>query len=88
MGIAASLPLRFGFLAIEQLPLAAEEAHDPQRDMPGAYSGAPHTGDHSLPHALLNAVYHSVPMLSVKPMNPYSWHSGPSLAMGRTKVSR
>ncbi len=35
MGIAASLPFAIWFfLAIEQLPLAAEEAHDPKRDMP------------------------------------------------------
>ncbi len=34
-GIAASLPFAIWFyLAIEQLPLAAEEAHDPKRDMP------------------------------------------------------
>jgi ethanolamine permease len=35
MGIAASLPFAIWFfLAIEQLPLAAEEAHSPERDMP------------------------------------------------------
>ena len=35
MGIAAALPFAIWFyLAIEQLPLAAEEAHDPVRDMP------------------------------------------------------
>lgn len=34
-GIAAALPFAIWFyLAIEQLPLAAEESHDPQRDMP------------------------------------------------------
>jgi ethanolamine permease len=34
-GILASLPFAVWlFLAIEQLPLAAEESHDPQRDMP------------------------------------------------------
>jgi ethanolamine permease len=34
-GILAALPFAVWlFLAIEQLPLAAEEAHDPQRDMP------------------------------------------------------
>jgi ethanolamine permease len=34
-GVAAALPFAIWFyLAIEQLPLAAEEAHDPQRDMP------------------------------------------------------
>ena len=34
-GVAASLPFAIWFyLAIEQLPLAAEESHDPQRDMP------------------------------------------------------
>ena len=34
-GIAASLPFAIWFyLAIEQLPLAAEESHDPKRDMP------------------------------------------------------
>jgi len=34
-GIAAALPFAIWFyLAIEQLPLAAEEAHDPVRDMP------------------------------------------------------
>jgi len=34
-GISASLPFAIWFyLAIEQLPLAAEESHDPQRDMP------------------------------------------------------
>ncbi|MBX7145717.1 MAG: amino acid permease [Alphaproteobacteria bacterium] len=34
-GIFASLPLAVWlFLAIEQLPLAAEESHDPQKDMP------------------------------------------------------
>ena len=34
-GIAAALPFAIWFyLAIEQLPLAAEEAHAPQRDMP------------------------------------------------------
>lgn len=34
-GIAAALPFAIWFyLAIEQLPLAAEEAHDPKRDMP------------------------------------------------------
>ncbi len=34
-GIAAALPFAIWFyLAIEQLPLAAEEAHDPLRDMP------------------------------------------------------
>jgi ethanolamine permease len=34
-GILASLPFAIWFfLAIEQLPLAAEEAHDPKRDMP------------------------------------------------------
>jgi ethanolamine permease len=34
-GITASLPFAIWFyLAIEQLPLAAEESHDPQRDMP------------------------------------------------------
>ena len=35
MGVAAALPFAIWFyLAIEELPLAAEEAHDPQRDMP------------------------------------------------------
>ncbi|MXQ13799.1 amino acid permease [Microvirga makkahensis] len=35
IGILASLPFAVWlFLAIEQLPLAAEESHDPQRDMP------------------------------------------------------
>lgn len=35
MGIAAALPFAIWFyLAIEQLPLAAEESHDPKRDMP------------------------------------------------------
>ena len=35
MGIAAALPFAIWFyLAIEELPLAAEEAHDPKRDMP------------------------------------------------------
>ncbi len=35
MGIAAALPFAIWFyLAIEQLPLAAEEAHDPKKDMP------------------------------------------------------
>jgi ethanolamine permease len=34
-GILAALPFAvWFFLAIEQLPLAAEESHDPQRDMP------------------------------------------------------
>lgn len=34
-GISASLPFAIWFyLAIEQLPLAAEESHDPKRDMP------------------------------------------------------
>lgn len=34
-GVAAALPFAIWFyLAIEQLPLAAEEAHDPKRDMP------------------------------------------------------
>lgn len=34
-GVLASLPFAVWlFLAIEQLPLAAEESHDPQRDMP------------------------------------------------------
>ncbi len=34
-GIAAALPFAIWFyLAIEQLPLAAEESHDPRRDMP------------------------------------------------------
>jgi len=34
-GIAAALPFAIWFyLAIEQLPLAAEESHDPKRDMP------------------------------------------------------
>ena len=34
-GIAASLPFAIWFyLAIEELPLAAEESHDPKRDMP------------------------------------------------------
>jgi len=34
-GVAAALPFAIWFyLAIEQLPLAAEEAHDPVRDMP------------------------------------------------------
>jgi len=34
-GVTASLPFAIWFyLAIEQLPLAAEESHDPQRDMP------------------------------------------------------
>ncbi|MBI1319876.1 MAG: amino acid permease [Candidatus Hydrogenedens sp.] len=34
-GVAAALPFAIWFyLAIEQLPLAAEEAHDPARDMP------------------------------------------------------
>lgn len=34
-GVFASLPFAIWFyLAIEQLPLAAEEAHDPRRDMP------------------------------------------------------
>ncbi len=34
-GVAAALPFAIWFyLAIEQLPLAAEESHDPQRDMP------------------------------------------------------
>lgn len=36
-GITASLPFAIWFyLAIEQLPLAAEESHDPKRDMPRA----------------------------------------------------
>ncbi len=35
MGIGAALPFAIWFyLAIEELPLAAEEAHDPKRDMP------------------------------------------------------
>ena len=35
MGVAAALPFAIWFyLAIEELPLAAEEAHEPQRDMP------------------------------------------------------
>ncbi len=35
MGIAAALPFAIWFyLAIEELPLAAEEAHNPKRDMP------------------------------------------------------
>lgn len=35
MGVAYALPFAIWFfLAIEQLPLAAEEAHDPKRDMP------------------------------------------------------
>lgn len=35
MGIAYALPFAIWFfLAIEELPLAAEEAHDPKRDMP------------------------------------------------------
>lgn len=35
MGVAAALPFAIWFyLAIEELPLAAEEAHDPKRDMP------------------------------------------------------
>ena len=34
-GVAAALPFAIWFyLAIEQLPLAAEESHDPKRDMP------------------------------------------------------
>ena len=34
-GVTASLPFAIWFyLAIEQLPLAAEESHDPERDMP------------------------------------------------------
>jgi ethanolamine permease len=34
-GVAASLPFAIWFyLAIEELPLAAEESHDPKRDMP------------------------------------------------------
>ncbi|HEB90566.1 MAG TPA: amino acid permease [Deltaproteobacteria bacterium] len=34
-GVSASLPFAIWFyLAIEQLPLAAEESHDPKRDMP------------------------------------------------------
>ncbi len=34
-GVASSLPFAIWFyLAIEQLPLAAEESHDPKRDMP------------------------------------------------------
>lgn len=34
-GVAAALPFAIWFyLAIEELPLAAEESHDPQRDMP------------------------------------------------------
>lgn len=34
-GVAAALPFAIWFyLAIEELPLAAEEAHDPRRDMP------------------------------------------------------
>ncbi|WP_445679967.1 amino acid permease [Radicibacter daui] len=34
-GVAASLPFAIWFfLAIEQLPLAAEESHDPKKDMP------------------------------------------------------
>lgn len=34
-GVTAALPFAIWFyLAIEQLPLAAEESHDPQRDMP------------------------------------------------------
>ena len=34
-GVAEAMPFAMWFyLAIEQLPLAAEEAHDPQRDMP------------------------------------------------------
>ncbi len=37
MGILAALPFAVWlFLAIEQLPLAAEESHDPKRDMPKA----------------------------------------------------
>ncbi|MFT4605794.1 MAG: ethanolamine permease [Rhodothermales bacterium] len=36
-GVTAALPFAIWFyLAIEQLPLAAEEAHDPKRDMPRA----------------------------------------------------
>ena len=36
-GVAQALPFAIWFyLAIEQLPLAAEESHDPQRDMPKA----------------------------------------------------
>ncbi len=35
MGVAKALPFAIWFyLAIEQLPLAAEESHDPKRDMP------------------------------------------------------
>lgn len=35
MGILAAMPFAVWlFLAIEQLPLAAEESHDPKRDMP------------------------------------------------------
>ncbi len=35
MGVLAALPFAIWFyLAIEELPLAAEEAHDPKRDMP------------------------------------------------------
>ena len=35
MGVAAALPFAIWFyLAIEELPLAAEESHDPKRDMP------------------------------------------------------
>ena len=35
LGIATSLPFAIWFfLAIEQLPLAAEESHDPRKDMP------------------------------------------------------
>ena len=34
-GVAAALPFAIWFyLAIEELPLAAEESHDPKRDMP------------------------------------------------------
>ncbi len=37
MGVAAALPFAVWlFLAIEQLPLAAEESHDPKQDMPKA----------------------------------------------------
>ena len=38
MGVAASLPFAIWFfLAIEQLPLAAEEAHSPEKDMPKVF---------------------------------------------------
>ena len=38
-GVTASLPFAIWFyLAIEQLPLAAEESHDPKRDMPRGLS--------------------------------------------------